>query len=350
MKKCTLSLVIVLFLLSIIHTTKMNAEYPRKVLFEEFTEVWCGPCAALAPMLHAWLENHKDIVIPVTYTSYFVIDGVKNKFSENDYKARNEFYTVPFYPYAVLNAVNAPNQQYPGYPTDTSKINLLLDTLTKTSPVKIELEFINNKNSGNVNVKITSDIALQNKQLYVLLVDKHYKYPKETNGMTDYHFIMRKMLPDGNGTSFSINAGQTKDFEFDFTIDFEYMNYDFYATAVVQDINTKYVYQSETIFKEGVNSIKDEMSIKNSELNVFPNPSNGIVELRLPNPNESIKLIELIDVNGQIINSMPLNEDRINNLSFDCVAKDNSNIVSGVYIIKTYTDKSIYYSKVIINR
>lgn len=350
MKKFNTLLVILLVLFSLIQTSKINAEYPRKVLFEEFTEVWCGPCAYVSPMLKAWIENHKDIVIPITYTAYFIVDEIQYKYSEKDYKARNAFYTVPFYPYAVLNAVDAPNVQYPGYPTDTNKINIVLDTLTKTSPIKIDLEFVNNKYSGKVKVKISSDVNLQNKQLYVMLVDKHYQYPKQSNGMTDYHFIMRKMLPDGNGTSFSINAGETKDFEFDYNINFKYMNYDFYATAVVQDKNSKYVYQSESIFKEGVTSINDENGINGTELIVFPNPSSGIVDIILPNPNESIQLIELIDQNGTVLNSMILNEDRINNLSFDCVSKDNSNLASGVYLVKTYTNKSVYYSKVIINR
>ena len=27
------------------------SEYERKVVFEEFSEVWCGPCASVAPVL-----------------------------------------------------------------------------------------------------------------------------------------------------------------------------------------------------------------------------------------------------------------------------------------------------------
>ena len=158
-----LVLVLILFN-SFVFLNNANAQYKRNIIFEEFSEVWCGPCAALAPILAVWLENHPDYNA-ITYYSYFMVNG-KRMNSPSEYQFRKSFYSVPFYPFAVINSVKAPNTAYPGYPTDTSKINFIIDTMATISPVKIDMDFTNNGKTGNVSLTITSSEKLENKNLY----------------------------------------------------------------------------------------------------------------------------------------------------------------------------------------
>jgi len=232
-----LALVLSLFIL--IDNENLYSQNKRNVVFEEFSEVWCGPCASLSPMLKVWLENHPDY-IPIHYYSYFSINGQQKQYDINGYTARKNFYNVPFYPYARINAELAPNQAYPGYPTDTTKINQIIDTMTKTSPIKIDIQFNNQGKSGTVKVEVYSDDELTNKQLFVMIVEKQHTYAKQANGMTNFHHIMRQTLPS-SGEKFSISKGETKSFEYSYLIADD-LNFDLYAVALVQDINTKYIF------------------------------------------------------------------------------------------------------------
>ena len=139
------------------------SEYERKVVFEEFSEVWCGPCASVAPVLDVWLKNHPE-VIPIIYFSYFMENGVKFETPKDEYQKRATFYGVPFYPYGRLNG-NAlpPNSGYPGFPTDTAGMTALIDTMAKTSPVEIKMLSQYVQNTYNVSVDINSDIEISNK-------------------------------------------------------------------------------------------------------------------------------------------------------------------------------------------
>lgn len=344
-KNQTIFIGIFIVLLTLMGNINLYSQYERNVVFEEFTEVWCGPCATTEPAIIAWLNENPDY-ISIFYVSYFNINGQKKYHANAEYTVRKNFHKVPFYPFATINAEKVPNTNYPGFPTNVSKFKEIIDTMTKTTPVKIVIDFTNNGATGNVKVDITSDVALVNKNMYVMLVEKHHEFERQPNGMTNYHNIMRKMLPNGNGEQFSISAGETLTFEYDYSLTDD-INYDMYATVLVQDNNTKYIYQAETMFKADPTSVIDNNDSAN-DITIIPNPVSSNINLKLNSDDEFINTIEIFNSVGYKVNTINIenrNELRIGSKDFS--GKPLSN---GVYYLKIQTNKSVSTKKIIILR
>ncbi len=322
--------------------SELNAQYKRNIIFEEFSEVWCGPCAALAPMLTKWLENHPDYV-GIHYYSYFVVDGKKVMTESEDYNYRSNLYSVPFYPYARINAVLAPNASYPGYPTDTNQINYIIDTMTKTTPVKVTVTHKSGDASGIVDVNIKSDIDLTNKNLFVILVEKHRTYAKQSNGQTEFHHIFRKTLSGSSGEVFSLKAGESKDFSYNYNFTSDYSG-EMIATVIVQDIFTRYIYQAEST--SIVKSIENE-SINSSKLSIYPNPIIDVFNVEINSDDETITKIDLCDITGRVLNTIEL-DNSSNHLTLNRSEFSNKTIPSGTYFVKVYTNSNLYQSKIMI--
>lgn len=333
-------LLVLSFAILMFNSQDVSAQYKRNVVFEIFSEVWCGPCAYYTPIHKVWLSNHPDY-IPIYFYSYFMVNNVKDMNTPTDYNARHQFYSVPFYPYARINAVMPPYPGYLGFPADTNAMNALIDTLTKTTPVKVEIDFTNNGGSGNVKINLTSDIALIDKYIFVFLVEKEHIYTKQQNGMTDFHYVMRKTLPQSTGEKFSIKAGETLSFDYNYTLDAK-INTDLYATVIVQDNQSKYIYQAESVFKSFSVSV-DDRSENSDKLQVFPNPVKDNFTIQLNSEDENIQQIQILDLIGnQIFELNPANKS--NHLTIS----DNS-IPLGVYFLKVVSNKNIYYQKIIVN-
>lgn len=321
-----------------------TAQYERKVVFEEFSEVWCGPCASLAPSISNWLGKHPEY-IPIVYTSYFISGGSQVNNNKIDYDARNAFYSVPFYPYARINAELAPNASYPGYPTNLSAVDAIIDTMAKSTPVKTDVVFTNNGATGHISITLNSDEALDDKTLFVMLVEDHHEYEKQPNGMTNYHHIFRDMVNGPNGETFSVDAGGTLTFEYDYQLQGD-INYDLSAIAIVQDASTKYIYQSESVFQPSPSSVEDDSDL-NSKIIVGPNPFIDNLYISLNSDEEEITEIVLFDMMGECVSTPSVNANS-QSLTIEGKDKSGNQLPNGVYLLKVITNKSVYTKKIML--
>lgn len=321
----------------IMMSINLYSQYERKVVFEEFTEVWCGPCASLSPMLAVWLENHPDI-IPIMYTSYFKVNGSTQYVSQADYNARNSLYSVPFYPYGRLNGdALPPNSSYPGFPTDTSAMNGVIDTMTTETPVKIEIDFENNGSTGSVEVKITSDVDVENKRLFVIITEHHHTFEKQSNGMTDYHDIFRETLTASYGDVVNLTANEMKTFNFDYELP-EDINYELNAIALLQSPTTKYIIQSEKVFSYPT-SVNAEDKV---ELNIFPNPVVDELSVNINSINENINEFIIYDLLGNEIMKQSVS-GKANKITIS-----TEGLNTGIYFINILTNKNRYVENIIV--
>jgi thiol-disulfide isomerase/thioredoxin len=317
--------------------SQLQSQNVRKVVFEEFTEVWCGPCASLSPMLSDWLENNPDI-IPIMYTSYFKVNGNNVKVSEEDYNARKQLYNVPFYPYGRLNGdALPPNASYPGFPTDTSAMNAVIDTMTKYSPVSIEIDFTNNGSSGNVEVSILSSVDIDNKRLFVLLTEKHHTYEPQSNGMTEYHDIFRKTLTEPFGNLVNLKANETQKFNFDYQLSDD-INFELNAIALLQSPTTKFILQSEKVFSYPTSVSKYDIA----EIKIYPNPVIDIFSVNVNTINEKIDQFIIYDILGNQVLSNYVKG------SANKIDISTKGINSGVYYLKIITNKNSYIDRIVI--
>ncbi len=80
---------------------------------------------------------------------------------------------------------------------------------------------------------------------------------------------------------------------------------------------------------------------KSKELQLFPNPSNGKIQLKL-NTNAKIQRVEVFDFAGKLLFSQEANSSNIQ--------IDLSNLIKGMYVMKIKTENNLYSEKIMINK
>ena len=86
---------------------------------------------------------------------------------------------------------------------------------------------------------------------------------------------------------------------------------------------------------------------ENSELHIYPNPSNGKVMISFVNNTEHDAVLSLINMNGQVLNAIQTHQKNSNNEQF---ILDTANLTSGVYYCKIQTgDKATVKKLVVLN-
>jgi hypothetical protein len=273
---------------------------PRKILFEEFTNASCGPCAGQNPMIMEFLNANKSNVIPVFYhVSWPGSDDPMYQFNTMMNDARTTYYNVSSVPNSVIQG-NAFN----GYPSLTSYNSALQTVLAKgESPITLTINVAKTGTLSNVTVNVATTTAISGKKLYIALCEAyHYYSDAGNNGEEDFYYIARKLLPTNSGNSLTIAAGGNMDYNAQFLDDPEWNNDLMYVVAFVQDDATKEVLQANSTS--------------------IPSPYQGVLTINNPwiriNPNTTINI--------------PVTITNENNLEFSgtiAINTDNSNIPSG---------------------
>lgn len=89
-----------------------------------------------------------------------------------------------------------------------------------------------------------------------------------------------------------------------------------------------------------------DSSLENSDIRIFPNPSDGVFSIELPHPQ--FYKIELLDVLGNIVVTKVLHVDDFNQRIRLDVA--DFQIRSGLYLLLANDGQTQFVKKVIINR
>ena len=152
--------------------------------------------------------------------------------------------------------------------------------------------------------------------LHTALYEKTTYNNSSINGEIEFYNIMKKMIPDANGTALSNSLGPNNptainltytfngqynlppdsDTPIDHTIEHSIEDFQNLGVAVwIQDVDTKYVLQST----EG-SIVTSAYEIDKKEIKVYPNPSNEYVNIMLP-LYHSASTIEIYDVIGNMI-------------------------------------------------
>lgn len=214
-----------------------QADSPRFVVMEQFTNSSCNPCAAINPQYHAGLEARSSFVIPLVYHWYY--PSKQDPMYQIDIpmnEERAKVYSVNGVPAASMNGsatTHPANHVNNGFAA--------FDNLKgQTSPIDIKVTRDNN--STSVNVK--SSVALNNHTLHVVVVEHPVDYGMTfPNGESEFPWVPRQMLPNYNGTPLTLAAGEDKDFNFNYDISRALVPNNVYVVAFVQENSTKEILQ-----------------------------------------------------------------------------------------------------------
>ncbi len=262
MKKALLLLLMLGFVLQ-------TEAYDKKSLVERFTNWGCGPCATLN---NAWYNATTQDLVNTGAISHIVynVDWPSGNdpmylLNSADNNMRRSYYGVNSVPWIEVNGTTFPNP-FPGY--EQQFRNVVNNGNAEYAPFSIILTPERFSNDViNVHVKILREpgdnTTFGNVKLRVALTEKTVQFGSPgPNGESVFYSISRKMLPDGNGISFTIPAaGDSTELdllyipsaEFIQTVNFDSIR----VVAFIQDDELDEVYQSEMadlVFSNNVNA------------------------------------------------------------------------------------------------
>lgn len=224
------------------------AQSPRTVLAEEFTQASCGPCAAQNPAYNALLRKNQDHVISLKYQTSWPGTDPMNTQNPTDVATRVNYYQVQGVPNVDVDG----NYQHNVAPSQVtqSTINAEYPVL---SPYTIGVTSVLNtaEDSIFITMNITCTQALQGALVArVAIVENFIQFTSApgTNGEKEFQYnIMRKMLPDANGTTLATTwtNGQTQTLTFAEKIPtYIYNKKQLGVVAFIQDDNDQNVKQA----------------------------------------------------------------------------------------------------------
>ncbi|MCX6243573.1 MAG: T9SS type A sorting domain-containing protein [Bacteroidetes bacterium] len=185
----------------------------RFVLFEEFTNASCAPCASQNPAFDALLSANTTKCTSIKYhTNWPGVDPM-NAQNPTDVAARVSYYQVSGVPYAVMDGSPATGSNYVGAPANVTQT--MIDN-EYAVPSTFDLSMMHSISAGNDSIFVTMlGVCTQDVtgtflgQIGVIEKHIHFSSPPGTNGERDFYNVMKKMLPTAGGTSLpsSFQAG-----------------------------------------------------------------------------------------------------------------------------------------------
>jgi len=183
-----------LFSLSAIFTFGAMAQQ-RLVLVESFSQASCGPCAAQNPALESLLAANTTKAIAIKYQVNWPGFDPMNLHNPAEIAARVSYYSISGVPDRVLDGTN----------TDATQ-SAIDNRYAVPAPVNMTVSHTINPNfTANVSVTITAPDVWNpsNTVMQLAMVEKNITFASApgSNGETVFKNVMRKMLPNQDGSA-----------------------------------------------------------------------------------------------------------------------------------------------------
>jgi len=293
-------------------------------LFEEFTSSTCNPCASFNnSTLNPFISTHDDIAV-IKYQMNW--PGSGDPYYTDEGGVRRGYYNVMGVPTLFIGG-----EVFSGNLNGVYEAELNKPSFFEITP-NIEID----GNVVSVNVDIEPYVSTTGSKVYIAVVEKMTTGNVATNGETEFHYVMMKMLPDANGTPIDFTSGTN--ISLSYSHDMSDTNveemYDLMVVAFIQNDNNKEVYQAAKaeLDPEGINE-----SFFN-DIHIYPNPSTGIVNLK----NVAGMSVIIYNLLGEKIYS--------NNELPSTKKVDLSAFPNGIYMMKLMKGDKFGYKKLIINK
>lgn len=222
----------------------------RFIMFEEFTNASCGPCAAQNPGFDALLNANAAKCTSVKYhTNWPGVDPM-NAQNPTDVAARVSYYNVSGVPHALMDGTPQSGSSYLGAPANVTQAKI---DSRYAVPSPFSMQFQHRLNTAQDSIfttmliQCTQDVA-SNMVAHNVIIEKwiHFNSPPGSNGEKDFYNVMKKMLPGTSGTAMpaSMVVGDYVIFEGAWKLANVYNKAQLAAVGFVQNKVTKEVYQA----------------------------------------------------------------------------------------------------------
>jgi hypothetical protein len=228
--------------------------------------------------------------------------------------------------------------------------------------IEMDVRHIANGQSQTVNIDVNADflnaLSGSTNTLHVAIVENITYQNIGTNGETEFHHVMKKMLPDASGTTIGAQPKGMKTWKFSYTFNGNFrvpnnasdpINHatehsienfaNIGVVAWIQNNSTKEVYQSASNMQE----IGIDENLGAIDFNIFPNPAKDFLNIRF-NENANNVKIELINALGQTVYTEVID----NTYSGESAELNTSSLKQGIYIVKIASEGKLTSKKLVI--
>lgn len=238
----------------------------RLVLFEHFTQASCGPCASQNPPFTALLANNTSKAVKIAYQTSWPGTDPMNAANPSEVSTRRNFYGVNAVPSvrnvsmfaAGTSPANITQSQIDARYNLTPDMSVILTHQLTSGYDSVQIAVsVSNSTSSTISSGSTGSL-----KLHVALVEETITYssPPGSNGETVFHNVMRKMVPNDNGTTLpdSWSAGQNQTYQFKIALPTYLANLGEIAfVAFVQDNSNKDIKNAAFSPKQAVSGLAD---------------------------------------------------------------------------------------------
>lgn len=249
-------------------TKNVKETVALKPLYEMFTSSTCAPCAYANPIFDVMMDANPGTHSLIKYQMNWPGSGDPYYTAEGG--VRRTYYSVTGVPNLFVNAQEespsgVSQEIYDSYQTWTTslEIEVLAAEIDLDNVITIE---------ANLNALDSYEAGLI---AHVVVVEKLTVENVASNGETEFHNVMLKMLPNASGTTLpELSNGSTETLNFTFDMDDTFMETanDLRVIIFVQNDSDKSIIQSEQV--DVIHGL-DDYSITFNMLDFNSNPVEG---------------------------------------------------------------------------
>ena len=208
----------------------------RIPMIEHFSSSTCGPCVYINTQMHSVCSSNIGKFAYVKYPMYWPSPG--DPYSTDEATAKKEYYNIGGVPQVIYDGVNM------GAVAVTA--NQLNQSINSDAFVKIKGAFDIEGTTINVTADVLPYITLEGCKVFATVNEKTTTGNVGTNGETEFHHIMMKMLDNAEGNELTAKAGEYQRYEFTYDMSQTHVEEmsDLEVAVWVQHYNSKEIFNS----------------------------------------------------------------------------------------------------------
>lgn len=349
---------------AVVEIAVMDTFVPRVPMHEGFTSSTCGPCVAGNQNLSDVLSNYdKGEFSLVKYQMDW--PGSGDPYFTDEGGERQSYYSITSVPHLVVDGGSFDDN------TSSYDQTYFDEIAAQPSFMGIEAYYTVSGQTVDMNISITplADYSQTDNIMHIAIVEDTTYMNTATNGETEFYSVMKKMVPDADGTSLgALSEGVAKTFNESYTFegsynanttasnpvdhDVEHTVEDFgrlFVVVWVQDKSSKEVHQSATaVDTTGSQSSITDLQVNGSGIvSLYPNPSSSVSNLKYYNSVKSDVTFKLHNMIGEAVYSMNVADVSVGSHSFRFNTAD---LADGIYTAQLVIGEYIYTTKVVVSK
>lgn len=322
-----LFITVVLVLLA---TVNLYPQAQRKVLFEEATSCFCGPCGQSNPIFDSWFVQNQANANAIKYHPNF---GADPMYLANPTQNTERVQYCGINAYPTINADGVLFDCCWPFSAScfTSVVNQRIAVPTPLSITVTDTRIPGDSIKTVVVVTLSSNLPSGNYKLRVMAIEGHVHYatPPGSNGETDFYQVFRWAYPNTTGVNAPTTTG-TYSFEYRYKILSNWQDTSIYTIAFVQnDVNKEVINSGRGVYiPTGITNLNSEIPGEYFLNQNYPNPFNPVTKISFGIPKSENVSLKIYDMLGNLVYALYDGKLPAGTYSYDF---NGSELSSGIY-------------------